>query len=208
MKNGEKIDQRLLNIATKQYEAAKEQLSLAEEAYGEELINQYYEKGLVSGEGYNKGIMEKQKELGVEMVGKGFELGSNIIKGINQSIQSESILPVYMDVVCRYHNVDGKLQGLLMGASYDDSIDEGSQFTPFSSGTSGFMAQARETIRSVQSRIARNIVSIPVIENRVLASEGKKVEVQQNNVFNVPVQKPSDVTRAIERMNRELARKL
>ena len=38
--------------------------------------------------------------------------------------------------------------------------------------------------------------------------EGKKVEVQQNNVFNVPVQKPSDVTRAIERMNRELARKL
>lgn len=202
------IDEDYLESINEQLDASKEQLEAATEFFSEEEIKRYRENGLASGEEYKNGILSKLDEMNIEMGTKATESGNTIIQNIIDSIQSKTVPPVYVDVKYRYVNSLENLSEVPMGASYDDFIDEGLQFTPFSSGTSGFMAQARETIRSVQSRIARNIVSIPVIENRVLASEGKKVEVQQNNVFNVPVQKPSDVTRAIERMNRELARKL
>ena len=202
------IDEDYLESINEQLDASKEQLEAATEFFSEEEVKRYRENGLASGEEYKNGILSKLDEMNIEMETKATESGNTIIQNIIDSIQSKTVPPVYVDVKYRYVNSLENLSEVPIGASYDDFIDEGSQFTPFSSGTSGFMAQARETIRSVQSRIARNIVSIPVIENRVLASEGKKVEVQQNNVFNVPVQKPSDVTRAIERMNRELARKL
>lgn len=133
------------------------------------------------------------------------------IDGINTVIASTPMNAVTIPVVYQSMNNPYEAYGAtvsMIGASYDDFIENPSMLTPFSSDASYFMAQARNTMQSLQSRLARGIVSMPVFETKLVGAGNKQVDVNQTNVFNVPVQKPSDVTRAIEKMNRELAKRL
>ena len=207
---GEVIDEEYLQNITDQTKEAQEELAEAEKYFNDKRHSYFSEEVNLMGDDFKESLFDKTVEAGEGITTQLTTDVQNAIENINSEIASTPMNSIIIPVKYQFDNMITSLGAMtsMIGASYDDSIEEGSMFTPFTSGASSFMAEARATLQNVQSRIAGSIMTLPIIENRVVSSEGKKVEVHQSNVFNVPVQKPSDVTRAIEKLNRELAKKL
>lgn len=208
---GDVVDEEYLQNITDQTEKAQEELEKSLDFYSDKRHTYFSEEMNLMGDEFKETITEKTGEAGASMAEQMKTDAKTGIDGINTVIASTPMNAVTIPVVYQSMNNPYEAYGAtvsMIGASYDDFIENPSMLTPFSSDASYFMAQARNTMQSLQSRLARGIVSMPVFETKLVGAGNKQVDVNQTNVFNVPVQKPSDVTRAIEKMNRELAKRL
>ncbi len=209
--NGYVIDDEYLQNITEQTKKAQEELVEAEKYFNDKRHSYFSEEVNLMGDDFKESLAEKTLEAGEGMVNQLVTDAKTAIESVNTEITSAQITPLIIPVKYQYDDTLMTSLGAtasMKGASYDDSLEDTSMFQPFSNGTSSFMAQARNTIQSIQSKISKGLVSMPVFEAKLVDAGSNRVDVNQTNIFNVPVQKPSDVTKAIEKQNRELAKKL
>lgn len=209
--NNQTIDEDYLESVNEKLKSAGDELNNAVEYFGEEAIEEYRRIGSESGETLKESLNEKMEESGTQMIEQMKTDAEVGIEGINGVITSTTMNPVVIPVVYQYQNTPATAFGAtlsMIGASYDDSMEDVSMFQPWNKEISEFTTQARNTIHCVQSRISSGILALPKLETQFIGAASKQVDVNQTNIFNVPVQKPSDVTKALEKQNRELAKKL
>ncbi len=86
------------------------------------------------------------------------------------------------------------------GATFDDYFNP-SGFV----STSSLISQARETIGNITDRMARSVLGQQMINYETELSNSNVI-VNQQNVFNTPVEKPSQTSRKIAEVNRQLGK--
>lgn len=203
------IDASYLDYINEQVDKAQAEFEKAREEYKIDTIENSKETAEASGAKFTEIINLEAEQLGQDMISKASEDASKGIDAINEEIKRKPISSIYVPVEFVVTNDIPAIGSRFYGASYDDSTGStGSIFPAFTSGSASFMSKARMTLGNVQSRITKGLSVIPSLETKIINSEGKQVELNQTNIFNVPVEKPSAVSRAIEKQNRELAKRL
>ena len=205
--NNEEIDEDLYRVVTERLDLAEAEVDKATKYFEEK----NKKMGEEIGQKLHDALTGKMSETGLQMADQMTADAQSGIENINTIINSTPMQELVIPVVYRYLNSPSSLiraTSSKIGASYDDFLESPLMISSVGNEAPDFMAEARKTIHSIQTRISNGLVSMPVFEAKLVGAGNKQVDVSQTNVFNVPVQKPSDVTRAIEKMNRELAKKL
>lgn len=186
-----------------QYEASKEQLALAQENFDTQMkTDQEIAAPELAGE-YSENF-KKVATTGMQTAG---EESGEAFETASQSYIDSIIFPdKKVKVVAEYENFDllnryttnAYAQG---NASFDNSQNQNGVIQPFSTGA--MVGTSRKIIGSLQRRVISTIkVGIPR-PNLILDNAGSTA-ITQNVSFNQPIQKPSDVTRAMQKASRNL----
>lgn len=193
------IDERLIalkdNLATANIEL--EEAQIEHNAKMEELATN---AGLDEATAYTTEYKEKadtgMAETGLSSA-KAFETTStNHIKCISFPEKEVIIRAKYVG----FEGPGGVSTGAFGGSSYDDTQDPYPIIQP---NYSRMVDMAKNVVGSIQNKVARN-VSLGNSKLQIETGGGNSTKISQVNNFNQPIEKPSQVTRAIEKASRDL----
>lgn len=203
--NGEPIDESYLDSLAEQIQAAQEELDEAKQAYLEQTSTDYSEYGTVSGENWLAGIMPGIESAGSQQIDQARAdaiQASNEIAAIAAGTRPPAvIIPVYYQLMNSVASVTGS-----GGASYDDAQTGHSVLSAFSGGLISMSDRARSAMAGLSSAVQSRSVKLDQIKYSAAAGADQKVEVNQVNHFNLPVERPSKTADKIAEVNRELGK--
>ncbi|MEG0359784.1 MAG: hypothetical protein RR598_11015, partial [Anaerorhabdus sp.] len=124
----------------------------------------------------------------------------NLVTKIQNTVIPTIIIPVEYKAINSPDNpTPSGGNGRGKGASYDDTQED---FRTIQPNYSRMVNLAKNVISGVQNRVARSVGSSSI---KVISSGSNgNTKVNQNINFNQPIQKPSDVTRAMNKAARDL----
>ena len=165
----------------------------------------YSEYGTISGENWLAGIMPGFETAGSQQIDQAradATQASNEIVAIAAGTRPPAvIIPVYYQLMNSIASVTGG-----GGASYDDSQTGRSVLSAFSGGLISMSDRARSAMVGLSSAVQSRSVKLDQVKYPAAAGIDQKVEVNQVNHFNLPVERPSKTADKIAEVNRELGK--
>ena len=202
---GEPIDESFLESLAEQIQTAQEELDEAKQTYMEQTAVDYSEYGKISGENWLAGIMPGFETAGSQQIDQAradATQASNEIVAIAAGTRPPAvIIPVLYRLMNSIASVTGG-----GGASYDDTQAGHSVLSAFSGDLISMSDRARSAMVGLSSAVQSRSVKLDQIKRPTAAGVDQKVEVNQVNHFNLPVERPSKTSAKIAEVNRELGK--
>ena len=202
---GEPIDESFLESLAEQIQTAQEELDEAKQTYMEQTAVDYSEYGKISGENWLAGIMPGFETAGSQQIDQAradATQASNEIVAIAAGTRPPAvIIPVLYRLMNSIASVTGG-----GGASYDDTQAGYSVLSAFSGDLISMSDRARSAMVGLSSAVQSRSVKLDQIKRPTAAGVDQKVEVNQVNHFNLPVERPSKTSAKIAEVNRELGK--
>ena len=163
------------------------------------------ESGMNEGTAYQTAIIQKWIETGalqIDQARADATQASNEIVAIAAGTRPPAvIIPVYYQLMNSVASVTGG-----GGASYDDTQAGRSVLSAFSGGAISMSDRARSAMAGLSSAVQSRSVKLDQIKYPAATGVEQKVEVNQVNHFNLPVERPSKTADKIAEVNRELGK--
>ena len=202
---GEPIDESFLESLAEQIQTAQEELDEAKQTYMEQTAVDYSEYGTISGENWLAGIIPGFETAGSQQIDQAradATQASNEIVAIAAGTRPPAvIIPVYYQLMNSIAGVTGG-----GGASYDDTQTGQSVLSAFSGGLISMSDRARSAMAGLSNAVQSRAVKLDQVKYPAAAGIDQKVEVNQVNHFNLPVERPSKTADKIAEVNRELGK--
>lgn len=163
------------------------------------------ESGMNEGTAYQMAIIQKWIETGalqIDQARADATQASNEIVAIAAGTRPPAvIIPVYYQLMNSIAGVTGG-----GGASYDDTQTGQSVLSAFSGGLISMSDRARSAMAGLSNAVQSRAVKLDQVKYPAAAGIDQKVEVNQVNHFNLPVERPSKTADKIAEVNRELGK--
>lgn len=147
-------------------------------------------------------VQTKLGDIDGDYLEHGTTSGNNFKDGVIPVVDGFSFRPKYVDIYFNVHYPEGLSisNGSFGGASYDDTQEPYPIIQP---NYSRMVDMAKNIVGGIQNRVARN-VSLGNTKIQFETGKGNSTQISQEINFNQPVEKASQVTRAIEKASRDL----
>lgn len=151
-------------------------------------------------------VQTKLGDIDGDYLEHGTTSGNNFKDRVVPVVDGISFKPKYVDIYFNVHYPEGlsSANGAFGGASYDDTQDPYPIIQPIiQPNYSRMVDMAKSLVGGIQNRVARN-VSLGNTKIQFETGKGNSTQISQEINFNQPVEKASQVTRAIEKASRDL----
>lgn len=189
-------------LALENQAMAEGELQKVKDAAREQNLVREAEAGTLEAVEHNKKFGEESvKGMGENGQLSGAAFGVELTKELDWI----TIAPKYMDIYARYHWEDSGSNASTIGSKFDASFDDTEdrfQTVQANWGT-GNESLSQRVLNGMQSRLSTTL-EIGIPQPNIVFDSAGATEITQNLSFNQPIQKPSDISRALQKAARDL----